>query len=196
MAVNKQNSTSKEIIRESIITKRLELKPEQHQQKSAQIRQYILNADFFLNAQKILFYSALPEEVDLDPLIAEAAKLDKDCYLPCLNPSSVGFSAGRFSSFNELILGKYRIKEPQASCEKIDPAELDLVLVPAVGIDQEGNRLGFGTGYYDRFLINTQSLKIATVYNCQLISQIPTEDHDVKMDGVVSEQGLEWFKFK
>ncbi len=96
---------------------------------------------------------------------------------------------------SELVVGKWKILEPPRdrwhdSDRAIEPAKLDVVIAPGVGFSPDGRRLGNGQGYYDRLLKSVQSTcsLIGLCYECQVFSELPVEDHDIRMDFVVTEQ--------
>ena len=69
-----------------------------------------------------------------------------------------------------------------------DPSEIELIIVPAVAFDRNGNRLGRGKGFYDRLLQTTSATKIGVGYDFQLIEEIPAEPHDIPMDMVITQK--------
>ena len=75
--------------------------------------------------------------------------------------------------------------EPKDSCERTK--KIDCVLIPTVGVSKSGVRLGYGHGYYDRFLLSTDAMKISLTYSKQVIKSIPNDSHDIKMDWIVTE---------
>lgn len=130
----------------------------------------------FQKAQNIGIYAALPEyEINFAPKI-EAQYPEKNFYYPLCEPQKKQLTFHK-SHFKDLAPNHYNILEPQATCHK--PQEpLDLIIVPALGLDIHGNRLGQGAGYYDRFLEHFNGHTLAFVPNFAFKSSIPKEDHD------------------
>ena len=91
----------------------------------------------------------------------------------------------------ELKPGRFGILEPDG--DLANSKDLDAVVVPGVGFDTYGNRLGMGRGYYDRFLATTNATRIGFGYPCQLVPHIPVEKHDLPMDSFVSSYGVTYF---
>ena len=75
--------------------------------------------------------------------------------------------------------------EPKDSCERTK--KIDCVLIPTVGVSKSGVRLGYGHGYYDRFLSSTDAVKISLTYSKQIVKSIPSDSHDIKIDWIVTE---------
>ena len=90
---------------------------------------------------------------------------------------------------SRLELGAFHIEEPTGD-NTVSPEEIELVVVPAVAYDRQGNRLGRGKGFYDRLLATTRATKIGVAYEFQIVDEIPCEPHDVKMDMVISQSGI------
>ena len=85
-----------------------------------------------------------------------------------------------------LLRHRFGMLEPAADLPLVDPATLDLVLVPGVAFDRRGGRLGFGGGYYDRFLPTTPALRVGVTYDDCLANALPCGEHDQRMDWVVT----------
>jgi 5-formyltetrahydrofolate cyclo-ligase len=98
---------------------------------------------------------------------------------------------------DELELGMYRILEPRedlrtVEAKRLQPADLDLIMVPGVAFDRKGGRTGHGKGYYDKLLQHAKPTTplIALAFECQMFEEIPTESHDIYMDKVVTEDAV------
>ena len=85
-----------------------------------------------------------------------------------------------------LALGAFHIEEPQGD-DTVDPDSIELMVIPAVAYDRNGNRLGRGKGFYDRLLASTKARKVGIAYDFQLVDEIPAEPHDVPVDIVITE---------
>ena len=144
----------------------------------------ILESPWFQQADTIMAYMAMPSEPDLGPVIGEILARGKTLVLPRCEPGC-RLSARRVTSLEGLIPGAFGILEPGPELPKADPGEIDLVLVPGLAFDRTGRRLGQGKGYYDRFLCTCSG---RTMGVCRrTLDEIPTEDHDIRMDAVVTE---------
>ena len=85
-----------------------------------------------------------------------------------------------------LIRHSFGMLEPRADAPLVEPQDLDVVLVPGVSFDRLGGRLGFGGGFYDRFLVRTSAIRIGICHDCCLTEDLPVHDHDQRMDWVVT----------
>lgn len=138
----------------------------------------------FLMADRILIYHSLPDELSTRTFL-DKWKSRKHFYLPRVNGVDL-----EILPYDEtrLELGAFHIEEPTGSAT-VDPDEIELIVVPGVAYDKNGNRLGRGKGFYDRLLAETRATKVGVGYEFQIFDSIPTEPHDVKMDMVISQSG-------
>ena len=91
----------------------------------------------------------------------------------------------RIEDITKLETGNFDIPEPKESCPIQETH--DVILVPCIGLDNNGNRIGYGHGFYDKYLTKNESTKIALTYSKQIVKSIPNSEHDVKMDWIVTE---------
>jgi 5-formyltetrahydrofolate cyclo-ligase len=98
--------------------------------------------------------------------------------------------AVRVENINNLVYNKFGIKEPADTTKIIDKNYIDLCIVPGGAFDGQLNRIGYGKGFYDRFLQRTEIKKVALAFSCQITDSLPVEAYDVKMDAVVTEDKI------
>lgn len=135
------------------------------------------------SAHRILFYAPLADELDVWPLLEKLLKSPTVCALPAFDEVTRFYSARRVQNLEtDIFTGKFGVSEPLSSCEEIPLSQFDLVLVPGVAFDLNGNRLGRGKGFYDRILAEASGIKCGIGYDFQLLETIPTEGHDAKVD--------------
>lgn len=144
-------------------------------------------------AKAIAVYCSLQSEADTEELISFLLKAGKEVYLPRVEGSDMNFY--RISSLAELKeKGSFGICEPQADINnKLSKERLDVVIMPGVCFDKAGNRIGFGKGYYDRYLQNApKAYKIAICFEEQIIDNaiIDSEEHDIKADIIVTDKEI------
>ena len=129
-------------------------------------------------------YMAMPSEPDLGQVIEEVLAQGKTLLLPRCEPGD-RLTARLVTSTEGLTPGVFGIPEPGPELPEADPETIDLVLVPGMAFDREGRRLGRGKGYYDRFLSTCPGRTMGVCW--RTVEEIPTEDHDIRMDAVVTE---------
>ncbi len=134
---------------------------------------------------RLALYAALPHEVDLMPLLQERPQ--HACAFPrCLPGRRLAFHAVREPE-SEMELGAMGIMTPRAELPLMSPESIDLLLVPGVAFTRAGERLGYGGGFYDTLIPRCTSARLlALAFAEQMVEQIPTEAHDVRLPQVVS----------
>jgi 5-formyltetrahydrofolate cyclo-ligase len=136
-------------------------------------------------ARSVLLFAPLPPEPDIGPLLPAALAAGKQVFYPRVTGSDLEICAVR--SPDDLRPGAFGILEP-VTVSAPPLTVIDLALVPGLGFDAEGHRLGRGRGYYDRLLAGTGALTVGVGFHCQRIEKIPVESHDVRLDLVVTEE--------
>jgi 5-formyltetrahydrofolate cyclo-ligase len=151
----------------------------------------------FLTSQYLAAYVAHEGEIDPAPLLQLAWRLNKRCYLPALMPENkLAFTA--YSANDPLIHNQYHIPEPVLKPDKlITPAEIDILLLPLVAFDSQGNRLGRGAGYYDRALAFLQRAPrpakpylLGLAYEWQRVDALPAANWDVRLNAIATEKNI------
>lgn len=149
----------------------------------------------YVAAKTVMFYVDVRDEVRTRHALPEAIKGDKRIVIPyCVDGELELF---HLESMDELDVGMYKILEPKVELRSVaskclQPADLDLVMVPGVAFDREGGRTGHGKGYYDKLLEHARpdAPLVALAFECQMFPLIPCESHDIYMDSVVTEQAV------
>lgn len=136
------------------------------------------------SAHAILFFSPLPDELNIWPLLEESLAGNKIIALPFYDSAKKNYTARQIKMTAELVAGKFGVREPAASCSEILLDKFDLVLVPGLAFDTSGNRLGRGQGFYDSLLADASGVKCGVCYDGQLLDKIPAEPHDAKVNFV------------
>jgi 5-formyltetrahydrofolate cyclo-ligase len=184
---------NKDLIRAKLKQIRQDLSADQIAAYSHRIFLQLASLKEFRSARIIGAYSPLPGEVNIiSSLLNEAGK---KIYLPVIEANQA-LNFYYHAKNTGLQKNKYQILEPDPkSSSAIPPEDLDLILIPMLGFDLHGNRLGMGQGYYDRYLahINTGK-KCGLAFYCQMWPAIPHQPHDIKMDIILTEKHL--FRFE
>jgi 5-formyltetrahydrofolate cyclo-ligase len=139
------------------------------------------------NARAVLLFFPVPSEPDIAPLLADALAAGKLLALPRFNAAANAYEAVRvIDTVRELATGPFQVREPVAACPVVPLNRLDLALVPGLGFDARGHRLGRGKGHYDRLLAGFTGMKIGVAFDFQIVDEVPCEAHDIALDAVVT----------
>ena len=153
---------------------------------SDKIQKRLRKIHAFKNAQKIGAYYPIGSEIMTQDIIQELISEGKDVFLPKVIGDTMEFR--KITDFASLEKGSFDIMEPKDSCPT-DNA-LDIILVPTVGISQSGVRLGYGYGFYDKFLAENRVTTISLTLEKQIIKKIPKLEHDIVIDWVATEDRI------
>jgi 5-formyltetrahydrofolate cyclo-ligase len=138
-------------------------------------------------ASKVVAFFPHKSEPNIEPFLEWVVSNRKELYLPRVNESGLDLVQVLF--FSDLKEGAYGIMEPKSDLQATDLTEFDVILVPGVGFTPNGDRLGFGGGFYDRLLKLVKGCKIGIGYEFQVLDEIPVEEHDVSLDMIVTDSG-------
>jgi 5-formyltetrahydrofolate cyclo-ligase len=152
--------------------------------QSGIIQEKIINSEYFKNSEHILLYWALPDEADTKQILQKWFR-KKNLYLPVIKGSDLEIVP--FEGEDKMIPDiKYGIPEPAGEALE-DESLIDVVVVPGMAFDKNNNRLGRGAGYYDRILRRLKhSTKIGLAFDFQFLYSIPVEEHDIRMNMVIT----------
>ena len=153
---------------------------------SEKIQKKLKKINAFRDAQKIGVYYPIGSEILTQDIIQELFSNGKDVFLPKVIGENMEFR--KITDFSSLEKGSFDIMEPKEDCE-IDN-DLDVVLVPTVGISPSGVRLGYGHGFYDRYLAEHKSVTISLTMEKQIIKKIPKSEHDIMIDWIITEDRI------
>lgn len=155
--------------------------------QSRDITAKLLSHPVLLRADVVLLYASLPDEVDTNQLLRELRDMGKKILLPVVVDDE-RMEVTAYQGDGRMGEGAFHIKEPVGE-PFTDYTAIGVAVVPGMAFDRKGNRLGRGKGYYDRFLARIPYTYIIGVcYDFQLLEEVPTENHDRKMDEVVSSE--------
>ena len=180
----------KKEIRKYIRDKKAALTPEQIDAASEKLCSILISQDFYKNAKVIFPYVAYNQEIKTDRLIEDAWRNGKTVAVPKVVGEDMVFL--RLDSFDQLETGYFNIPEP-VSGEPVEADEI-LMLMPGVAFDRDFNRIGYGGGFYDRYLEKAERegkrlYKVSFAYDFQVLNSLPTEAHDYKIDALITSGG-------
>ena len=172
-------------LKESVLEKRNSLTNEEILENSNKIESRLFCLEVYRKAKVIMFFASFNNEVFTHEMIKKSLK-SKTVIVPKVLHHEIEPSL--IIDFDNLISGKFGIPEP-IELMKIAYKNIDLVLVPGIVFEKEGNRIGYGFGYYDKFLRKVpKAVKIGLAFDFQIVDKIPNEKHDVPVDFIVTEK--------
>lgn len=180
----------KPIQRKEMIKKLKAMDPREHQQKSDAILKHLLEDPEFQQAGTIgVTISAFPE-VDTRRLIEFCWNTGKRTAVPKCDPLTREMTFRIFNDFSQLETVYMKLQEPIVeTTERVEPEGIDLLLVPGVVFSPVGYRIGFGGGYYDRYLTRYTGPTRSLAFDLQLVAAVPVEAHDIPVQLIYTETG-------
>jgi len=190
-----EENNNKEILRKKWMKKRKKVAKKEGDIKSKIISKKILSLKEIKESKNIMIYVSYRSEVSTNKLIISLLNKNKRIFAPyCIKDEKRMEVVEIENPDQDLEKGAYGIKEPAKRIRnnKIDPKNLDIVVVPAVAFSKSGYRVGYGGGYYDRFLerLANKTITIGINYEEMLFDTVPKEDHDLAVDMVVTDKRL------
>jgi len=181
----------KDDLRRQVLQARNKLCAEEVFFLSEKIFRNLRENSFFNNSAHIMVYLDFKHEVKTDFIINYCLENNKKVYVPICIPETHELCISRITNLEELQSGHFGIREPKPEYIRLsDSSIVDLVLVPGVAFDSLGNRIGFGAGYYDRFMRRLEPgvIKAALAYSFQIADTIPSGQYDIPVDYIVTEK--------
>lgn len=177
---------SKQGLRKQILTKRRNLDPSEVKNLSRKICERILQMDIYKEAKNICCYMPINKEADVTELFQTAWKQGKALWLPVTKDGEMEFFL--YAEGTSLRSGNYGIPEPDCQ-EKLQPDEKTLIIMPGAVFSEEGDRIGYGGGYYDKYLSKYSCCRTcAAAYGFQVVKELPAEVHDIRPEFIVTEE--------
>jgi len=180
----------KDVIRKQVLGIRNKLSEDEVTALSECIFQNLRKNTFFTDAHNVMIYLDFKHEVKTDDIIEYCLGNGKKVYVPICIPETHEISISRITGLDQLQSGHFGIREPFPENVRLSDSSLvDLVLIPGVAFDASGNRIGFGAGYYDRFMkrLRADAVKAALAYSFQIVGQVPADEYDIPADYIVTE---------
>lgn len=189
----------RQALRQELRALRRALTPEQRRRAAECAQQRLLALPVWRQARAVALYVALKEEIDTSLLLRHAWETGKEVFLPRVRPDEPGgMDFVRCAGPGDLAPGAFHLLEPLPTLPGLaadDPRFTPtLMVLPGVGFDRSGYRLGFGGGYYDRFLARAAPslLRLALCHHCQLLPQLPAAPWDQRVNGICTDKETLW----
>lgn len=194
-AYTDQIHAQRQSLRRELRTRRRALSRRQQKRAALMLAEHLQKHLWFARAQHVAFYLPADGELDPRPLLNLALAAGKHCYLPVVQPNGK-LSFRRYHPGTELRANRFGIPEPVRSARQRQPWLLQLVLMPLVGFDLCGGRLGMGGGFYDRTFSaqpgrpRPQGKRVGLAHSCQHVTRLPIASWDVPLHAIATERQL------
>jgi len=183
---------NKKDLRKYYLSVRQNLLPQRVSEASQQVEKLFFRLKEVEEAQKILLYHSFRNEIRTEGIMRELLERNKEVYLPITKPELKQLVPGRVvDPSKDLFPGNMGIMEPRIETD-LENVDLDIVVVPGLVFNKKGYRLGYGGGYYDRFLAEAPEtlLKIGLTYEELLVEELPLDEHDIPVEIIITDQGI------
>jgi len=192
--IDKMSETAelKKALRKRFAEKRAKLLPEEMNQKSEAILNYLSSLPKYNDSSTIYtFIGSLPGEIQTIILAARALSEDKSVIVPMYHGIEEAPTHSLLRRIEALEFSSFGILQPSSSNDiPVSISEAKLIIAPCLAVDRVGNRLGMGGGYYDKILASVETPVIVLAYDFQIVPELPSETHDVKIDLIITESGV------
>jgi 5-formyltetrahydrofolate cyclo-ligase len=182
--------TLKRRLRRSVIARRDALPASERAAASAAIARTVLSLEEMRDASTVHLFASFGSEVDTSPIIERLLETGRRPVLPVVVRNEWTMEHAAIGSLADLMPGFRDIPEPRATCPRVEPEEIDLVIVPGVAFGRGCGRMGYGGGFYDRFLAACPAPRIAVAFGVQIVEQVPCDEYDLPVDAIVTESEI------
>ncbi len=164
--------------------------------KSESISERLFNSEVYRSAKAVMVYMSFGSEVMTDRIFDRILRDGKALCVPMCHTETRAMTAYAVSGASDLSIGSYGIAEPDfgkiqsGAVKAVNKADIDLVIVPGLGFDENGYRMGYGKGYYDRFLVDFGGASAGLCYECCKESKICHDELDVRVSIVITENDI------
>ena len=145
------------------------------------------NTKEFINADTVLLYYPINNEISALPLFENCLKMGKTVAFPVCQTKTSTLIFKKVNSFDDLVPSIFGLFEPKEDCEIVVTTEKTLGITPALAFSCDGHRLGYGKGYYDRFFMNFKGISVGFSYSQLICDKIPHDEHDIPLDMIITE---------
>lgn len=178
-------------LRRAIRRKLLQMDERTYLQKSAQIREFLFSTEDWIRAETIGVTVSIFPEVDTREIIRKGWAEGKRMAVPKCFPEKRMMRYYIIHDFHDLKRGYSNLWEPDPeSSREVGKGEISLLIIPGVVFSRNGHRIGYGGGYFDRFLADFPGKTVALAFEEQIVDEVPAESHDRKVALIVSEKGF------
>ncbi len=179
---------AKQQIRRQVLEKRKTIDLWQKKEWDEKIITSIMAHPVYEKASTVMLYMAMPQEVNLDLLVEASITSGKKVGLPRVDRQTKTLHAHHYGKDDQLVAGVFGIREPDVFANEMPASEFDLLIMPGLAFGEKGERIGYGGGYYDRFIQRRDGrpFLLAVAYDWQVYPELPSTTEDKRIDGVVT----------
>lgn len=181
--------TQKSEMREKYLAIRKEIPEEQKKALDSKILDRLFASITYRHSTDVLLYASIKNEVDTWIIMDRAISDGKKVAFPCCNADNT-MTYRYVTDRSQLSERTFGILEPDESCEEYKPSNFSLLIVPALVFDKNGYRVGYGKGFYDRFLSGFSGVSIGLTYQKLLLKEVPKGRFDRHVDVIITEKGV------
>lgn len=182
----------KKELRQQVLKARQALTAQEVREKSDRIASYLNQIPALTSARIVMCYAPFRNEVDIFPWLVKQYEKGITVLLPRIVAETSDLKAIPFIPDQLMERNKLGVNEPVGA--EVEPSLIEAVIVPGVVFDRRGYRLGYGKGFYDRFLprLKAGAFCCGAAYELQIVDEVPHETHDYRLNCLVTEQGAKW----
>jgi len=182
-------SEMKESVRKILRQKKDAMMPEDRLKKSHRICRHLMK--IIGNSETVMVFTSKEKEVNTKPLILALFRQGNPVVVPIIVKEDVSLRLSHLRDFSALVPSTFGVPEPIGSEIPALAEDVDTIILPMLGFDLKGGRIGYGAGYYDRFLSKNPGLrKIGIAFACQEVANLPVDENDIPMDVIITENGI------
>ncbi|MGB4590344.1 MAG: 5-formyltetrahydrofolate cyclo-ligase [Clostridiaceae bacterium] len=182
-------ANKKRLLRKELNQRQCTLSKEYKEEASVEIARKVFESKEYQDAETIFIYSGTANEVDTSIIIKDALNRGKHVALPKIVTLGI-MEALEIESMEELVPERHGILEPKEGSRIIQPEEIDLALIPCLGFSSDGYRIGYGGGFYDRFLPQGNFTKIIIAFEKMSVDDLPVSAFDHQVDKIITESSI------
>jgi 5-formyltetrahydrofolate cyclo-ligase len=163
--------------------------PEDRLEKSKRICHHLMR--LIRNGETVMVYTSKEKEVNMIPTISTLFERGNPVIVPIIVKDDISLRLSYLRDFSVLVPSTFGVPEPIGNEILATGKNVDTIILPMLGFDRTGGRIGYGAGYYDRFLAKNQNVrKIGIAFACQEYDNLPADENDIPMDSVITEEGI------
>ncbi len=178
----------KKSLRKVLLEKRRNIPKNKKALYDKQISEKIIQSDYFKKANQVLVFASAEDEFDTRYIVEKCRLEYKRVFYPLCLDNNGKMEFRKADSVGDLTLGMYNILEPKRECKQYKFQENDIVIVPCLSVDKNGYRIGYGKGYYDRFLKEFRGVSICPCYDEMITDTLPTDENDIRINVTVTRE--------